>query len=988
MKKKLLPAAIRGALGFAASVTLLPTTSAFAQEDAEIIEEVIVTGSRIERANDVSVSPVTTVSSEDFKATGITRVEDLINTLPQAGVGQNSTASNGSTGTATVSLRNLGSKRTLVLIDGRRMPLGSPLDGGIGADLNQIPAGLVERVEVLTGGSSATYGSDAITGVVNFVMMGNFEGVRFESQTSLYQHNNRNSAMQNIVKNSGYEVADGSVTDGETNDFSLIMGANLDNGRGNVTAYTSYRKIDPILQSDRDYSGCELDGTADNFSCGGSSTTPEGRFALNIPGVKDPFAYTVDGNQFVDYTTPYNFAPQNYYQRPDERWTMGAFGHYDVSDKITAYTQLMYADDRSVSQIAPSGAFGVDVSNHLSCGNPFLSEQQFELICGQYGLGKDDYISDIIRPVTNEAGETEDKSAQLFAQRRNIEGGPRQQDLRHTSFRGVFGGRGDINEAWSFDLYGQYSEVSLESTYFNDLSNTKIKRSLDATTDKDGNIVCKSVLDGSDPNCVPWNIFQTGGVTKEATDYLTVPLFARGSTEQEIISGYLTADLSTYGVQLPTTDNGVAVVIGAESRRETLNHDPDLNYQLNEGAGQGGPTLPVQGALSVREIFSEAVIPLLSNFPGAQYLGLEMAYRFSDYSTNKKTETYKLAADWQPIDDLKLRASFQAATRHANIRELYRSESLELFDMSFDPCAAREVEGKFIKAPASLEACKNSGITEDTYNTKFDNPAGQYNQFASGDPDLAPEESETFSLGFVYSPSFLEGLVISLDYFNIEITDAITDVAPSTILNRCLETGEAIYCDAIQRASDGSLWLDNDSGITSHDTNTGFIETAGFDLNTNYGFELATMGSIDLQLVATYLTTWDQQELRGEKVESCVAVWGDSCGAPTPRFKSTFRAIWSTPWDVDLTGGWRHIGSVNTQNENGSNFSSVDYLDLSTAWAASDNFTLRGGINNVFDKEPPRTIGAGAGIFGNGNTFPGVYDALGRYAFLGFTVDF
>ncbi|MCH9691627.1 MAG: TonB-dependent receptor plug domain-containing protein, partial [Gammaproteobacteria bacterium] len=230
MKKKLLSTAIKGALGFSATIMLLPATPTFAQVDSDLVEEVVVTGSRIERANDVSVSPVTAVSAEDFKATGVVRVEDLINTLPQVAATQTSTVSNGSTGTATVSLRGLEAKRTLVLIDGRRMPTGSPLAEGSGADLNQIPGSLVERVEVLTGGASATYGSDAIAGVVNFIMMDDFEGVRFESQTSLYQHNNDNSRIQNLVEGSGYPVADGSVTDGETNDFSIIMGANLDNG--------------------------------------------------------------------------------------------------------------------------------------------------------------------------------------------------------------------------------------------------------------------------------------------------------------------------------------------------------------------------------------------------------------------------------------------------------------------------------------------------------------------------------------------------------------------------------------------------------------------------------------------------------------------------------------------------------------------------------------------------------------------------------------
>ncbi|MCH9692829.1 MAG: TonB-dependent receptor, partial [Gammaproteobacteria bacterium] len=805
---------------------------------------------------------------------------------------------------------------------------------------------------------------------------------------SLYQHNNDNSRIQNLVEGSGYPVADGSVTDGETNDFSIIMGANLDNGRGNVTTYVNYRKIDAVLQADRDYSSCALGGSPGSFSCSGSPTTGAGRFTLTSGTAKeDTRRFTVNGDQLAPFSGAYNHGPTNYYQRPNERWTMGAFGHYDLNDKTTVYTQLMYADDRTVAQIAPSGAFGVDASNFVRCDNPFLSDQQFDVLCGQFGLGKENYVGDYtyegVSPIT---GQPEDQNALFTVQRRNIEGGPRQGDLRHTTFRGVFGVRGDINDNWSYDMYGQRSEVSMEDVYLNDMSNSRIQRSLDATRDPDsGDIVCRSALDGSDPNCVPWNIFQTGGVTQGALDYLILPLFARGSTEQEVFSGYVTGNLGDYGVKLPTADEGVAVVLGLESRRETLKYEPDSSYQSGDGAGQGGPSLPVQGSLSVKEIFGEANIPLLSNLPGAQYLGLEMAYRFSDYSTDHKTDTYKLGADWQPFNSLKVRASFQSATRHANIRELYRPQGLELFDMSRDPCA---INDKGVKATATPEQCERTGLPKSRHNGQFDNTAGQYNTLAGGNPDLAPEDSETFTMGFVFSPSILEGLTLSIDYFNIEVTNAIDNISPSTILNNCLETGDPKFCDAVNRDATGGLWLQEDGFISSPDVNIGFFETEGFDLNTNYGFDVGNVGSVNLNLIATYLTKWDQQEFVGEAIESCLGAWSDSCGSPKPRFKSTLRATWSTPWSLDVTGGWRHIGSVNALGASSPDFGAFDYFDLATAWATTDNITLRGGINNIFDKEPPLSANAGAGIFGNGNTFPGTYDALGRYAFLGFTVDF
>ncbi|WP_444934929.1 TonB-dependent receptor plug domain-containing protein [Microbulbifer sp. JTAC008] len=986
MKKNLLSVAVKGALGFTAAAIMVPAMPAFAQQDAEIVEEVVVTGSRIQRdANETSVSPVTSVNSEDFKATGVVRVEDLLNDLPQVAATQTAGQANGATGTATVDLRGLEAKRTLVLIDGRRMPAGSPIAGGGSADLNQIPGALVERVEVLTGGASAAYGSDAIAGVVNFVMMDDFEGVRFETQTSVYQHNNDNSHMQDLVTSSGFDVADGNTTDGEINDFSLIMGANLDNGRGNVTAYANYRKIEAVLQSDRDYSGCALGIRTPSSStvtstptsadlsdrCGGSGTLPNG---LITPFDGSTY-YNVSGNEFVDWDGQlYNYGPLNYFQRPDERWTMGVFGHYDISDNVNLYTQLSYSDDRTVAQIAPSGNFFETSS--INCDNPLLSDQQRDLICTSAGLGADD-------------------DAPFYIGRRNVEGGPRQDDLRHTSFRGVFGLRGDINETWSYDAYAQYAEVSMEETYLNDMSNTNIRRALNVVTDPEtGEAVCQSVLDGTDPNCVPWNIFEEGGVTQEALDYLILPLFARGTTEQEIYSAYVTGNLGDYGVQLPTADSGVAVVIGAETRREALDFSPDSGFQSGDGAGQGGSTQPVSGSLSVKEFFTEANIPLLSGLPGAEYAGLELAYRYSDYDTDISTDTYKVGFDWQPISDVRVRASFQSAVRHANIRELFTGQGIALFDMNVDPCGGSSPQ-------ASLAECALTGVTEAQYGNIPNSPANQYNYLQGGNPDLDPEESETVSVGFVFTPSFVEDLTVSVDYFNIEVTDAITFVDPQTIINQCIDTGDSALCDKINRGSNGNLWI-GDAHVESTNTNIGFFETAGFDINANYGFDLNTMGSANLNFIATYLTKWDQQEIPGNPVEDCVGKWGSSCGTPTPEFVSTLRATWATPVGVDVTAAWRHISAVDDLNTIGvtdandvvhtvdvnQNFDAMDYLDLSASWAATDNLVIRGGINNVTGEEPPLTANAGAGIYGNGNTFPGVYDALGRYAFLGMTVEF
>ncbi|MCW8997083.1 MAG: TonB-dependent receptor plug domain-containing protein, partial [Kangiellaceae bacterium] len=519
-------ALVCGTLGATGLTTNLSAAEADGEEADGEEQKIVITGSRIKRSNLMTASPVTTVGSEDFQIRGITKVEDLLNELPQVFPGQVSGTANGAVGTATVDLRFLGAERTLTLIDGRRLPVGSPKADGAGADINQIPAGLIERVELLTGGSSATYGSDAIAGVINFIMKKDFEGVQLDYQYSFYQHDNDNSEIQNLVRSSGFETASGSVSDGDTNDFSIILGANSANGKGNVTAYATIRDIESITQDTRDYSSCALDLDGTDLVCAGSSTIPDTRVTDFAGG----FDFQVDGTDFVPFNSLYNYGPLNHFQRPDERRTAGAFAHYEISNDSEIYAEFNFMDDRSNAQIAPSGAFFV--TNQIPCSNPFLSAQQFQQLCGQFGLTVNDIQT-------------------AYIGRRNVEGGPRNNDLRHTSYRGVIGVRGDLNENWSYDVFGNYSTVIMSEVYNNDLSTTRIQRALNATTDGGGNIVCQSVVDGSDPNCVPWNVFETGAVTQNMINYLVLPLFADGDTESTQFVGFLSGDLTDAGWVMP-----------------------------------------------------------------------------------------------------------------------------------------------------------------------------------------------------------------------------------------------------------------------------------------------------------------------------------------------------------------------------------------------------------------------------------------------------
>ena len=952
----------------AGSLPLVASQSALAQEgeDAVELEEITVTGSRIPARNLISSSPVTTVSQEEIAFQGVTRVEDMLNRLPQVYAGQTSTQANGATNTATVDLRGLGSVRTLVLINGRRMSSGSPLQGGLGADLNQIPSALVERVEVLTGGASATYGSDAVAGVVNFITKSDFEGFALDYQYSFWQSDNTDSEVRGLSQAAGFDLPEDDVTDGFTTDISLTIGANTSDGSGNVTMYANYRDIHTVLSGYRDWNNCALGGNAGSFACGGSSTLPQGRFTDF--GVNDPdsFDFIVAGTDFqVRQGELYNYQPPNHLQRPDERWVVGALGHYNFNDSFEVYSEVSFMEDTSDSQIAPSGAFFV--TNTLPCGNPFLSAQQFDQLCGQFGLTTAD-------------------TQTVYIGRRNVEGGNRTNLTSHTSNRIVVGARGEISDAWSYDVHLNTSQVTLSQTYLNDLSTTRIIRALNAVDDGNGNVVCQSVVDGTDPACIPWNVFETGAVAPDGQDpvqgYIAKGLFATGRVTTDIGSGYVTGDLGQYGIKLPTSDTGLQVVGGYEYRQEKILYNPDDGFQSGDGAGQGGATQPVEGGFAVKEFFGEIQVPLFEGYDLAQSVNLNLGYRYSDYNTDQETDTYKAAFDWSFNDQIRLRASYQRAVRAGNLRELFQPQGLNLFDMPNDPCGPAMTY--------SQADCVNyTGLPANLYgNPGLDSPANQYNFLQGGNPTLEPEESDTTSFGGIWSPAFLEGLTVSIDYFKIEVEQAIDTVPQTFTLDQCLQTGDPVFCNNVNRApNSGSLWAGTNGWIVGTNVNIGYFEREGVDIQIGYNTPIGNAGDLDFSLIGTSLMTADTQPTPASPVVECKGLWGhQDCDGAFADWQHTFRTTWATPWDLDLSLLWRYTSAVDDESSVGANWDSFSWFDLAGTWQATDSVQLRLGVNNITDEDPP--ISSNAGIVpGNGNGWPSVYDGLGRYIFMGISLE-
>lgn len=978
--------AVRKALWLSA-IAAASTTGVQAQ-DQESLEVVTVTGSRISNPNLESISPVSSITAEDILASGQTNIEDVINQLPQLLSAQGSSFSNDADGTANLDLRGLGANRTLVLVNGKRLAPGDANSDTFAPDVNQIPSALIKRVEILTGGASSVYGADAVAGVVNFIMDTKFEGIRFDAGYSFNQHKNDNQVAA-IVEADGFPAPSGTVRTGYTNDFSFILGSNFADDRGNATFYATYREADPVLQGDYDYSSCTFN-SGDVFTCGGSGTSDPARVRSRDPITQDRLSYYLDPNSGVlleGQPGPYNFGPLNFYQRPDERYTAGTFLNYEFNDKVEAYGEFMFMKDRSLSQIAPSGIFGDEFT--VSCSNPLWTAAQEQAFCGQYGLDTSNTSTDVV---------------ELTVGKRNVEGGGRQQDLGHTSYRTVIGFRGDLSSAWKYDASFQHSETQMSNVYNNDFSISRTARALNVVADANGNAVCQSVVDQTDLNCVPYNIWALGAIDAAQLAYLQIPLLQRGQVDERIANASFTGDLGEYGLKMPGAELGVQIAIGAEWRDQQSEFTPDASYIANDGAGQGAATLPLTGGYDVKELFAEVRVPILEDKPFARSLSVEAGYRYSDYSLDFSTDTYKAGLEWSPIDAVKLRGSFQRAVRVPNITELFATQQVAL-NGTLDPCAG--------DAPLLTAAqCANTGLDPADYGTIEANPAAQYNGFIGGNPDLQPETADTVSFGFAFQPEFLQGFRLIVDYYDIKIDNAIQQPnSDFTVLN-CAVTGDPLACSRVVRDPDGSLFESDFGYVFDLTQNIGSIRTKGIDFDVSYAMDIGNFGRLRTSFLGSLTDTFEISPQPGVNYD-CVGLFGGICtggsptNAPMPEWKHRASLGWGTPWaglDVMLT--WRYMGEVKRDLADDqaslallgsavglfptdAKMGSRSYLDLTAAVTLMEHYTFRVGVNNVTDKDPP-LVGSSTCPTGpcNGNTYPQAYDSLGRQFFLNVTAKF
>lgn len=993
------------------------------------VQELVVTGSRIPSKNLTSVSPVTTVNNQQIKLQGTTNVEDLINNLPQAFADFGQFEANGATGTATVNLRGLGRTRTLVLIDGKRVQPGDTTVGAAVPDLNFIPPALIDRVEVLTGGASAVYGSDAVAGVVNFIMKHNYEGLQMDVEYSIGEHNNNNQQVRRDNKFGHtsfgfplFPIPSGAVWLGPRWTATITGGANTPDDKGNVEFYLGYTHIDPVKLSAVDWGACTVASNTGNTLqqyCAGSSNDATGRLipvktgGLVVNGV--PMTAPHPSGNGYDISIPnaggplmtpfalnqaYNYGPLNYIQRPDVRWNAGEFSHYEIAPWLDIYSSFMFMDDHTLAQIAPSGAFLPGIEQ-VPCNDPLLSTQQANTLCGAYA-GNPGAVASV------EIG------------KRNVEGNsPRISDIEHESFRMVIGAKGDVGQGWTYDVSAQWGQTNLTDVEDGYFLNSRIKNALNVIPNPAvggvkgvaaGVPVCLSAVNGFDNACVPWNIWTPGGVTQQAINYLSANALSKGVTTEQVVTGTIAGDLGQYGLKSPGASDGIGISLGLEYRREWLQTQFDQPIEAGDLAGAGGPALPTEGSQSDRDIFGEVRIPIIQNMTGFKDLTFEGGVRYSDYTHGGGNVTYKAGLDWQIIPDIRLRGSYERAVRAPNVTELFAPLVPGLV-AGHDPCAGG--------TPTFTAAqCLNTGVPLANYGTVSQCVSGQCGGLFGGNPDLTPEIGKTWSVGFVFTPTFFRGFSLSFDYFNISIANAITTIPFNGIMNACGLQAQVAACDFIHRDPTIGYAITGSTGpgqlggyVDQIEVNAENLSTKGFDVNMDYRTSLADwhmgdMGSLDFNFTGTYLNALTFT-FPGLVPYNCAGLYGPTCGPPSPKWRHQFRISWTTPWNLTLSVNWRYVAGssldFNTDQpalQNGfkdiqpgdAHVQAFNYFDFSGQYKFQNRYTVRAGINNIFDRTPPIVDSTSFPVsgppFGNGNTWPQGYDPLGRVFFVGLTADF
>ncbi|HYC02447.1 MAG TPA: TonB-dependent receptor [Azospirillaceae bacterium] len=959
-------AALLALLGGSATLALT-AGAAFAQPTpSPALEEIVVTGSRI-RTNPIdTAAPIQTLDRDKLLQAGLPNVGDILQRLPSSGGGLNAKFNSSGNfgfpadgggvgaGASEVDLRYLGSRRTLVLVDGQRWVSGSSASGVPSAtDLNTIPASIIGRVEILQDGASAIYGSDAIAGVVNIITRKDFEG--FEA---------------NVYGGGNIDHGDGWNTQ-----YDLSFGHKTD--KLSTFVNVSYTDQRPVWAGDRKLSAFpEPNLGACTATC--SSITPNGFFSLRDPRTGQSFTVTLanPGRQpvynpaapatgdFKPFTVAdrFNFAPFNYLVTPNERIGTYAQIRYDLLDNVAFNMKALYNNRKSTNQAAPepllfgpgSGTSTRNRSTIIDVTNPF-----------------------------NPFGFTINPAEQPYAiLRRPVEAGPRifKQDVDTFYLSGGFEGNFEaVGRTWFWDTNATYSKNRALQTKFNGFNAQKLQDAL-GPVDR-----CRSI-----PGCTPFNLFGgPGTITPEMLRYVTY--IQHDSSQQTLVDA--TANITGELFDLPAGPVGFAT--GLEYREHKGFFRPDA--VVTAGDTSDVPATPVSGSFDVTEVYGELAVPLLRDLPAVHSLDLNAAVRASDYSTFGRDETYKAGVQYRPIRDLLVRGNYGEGVRAPGIGELFSTGST--FDAPLnDPCS--DLRGNFGGPPASaaiVNNCAQLGVPTDGSYRQLN---AQIATITGGNENLVPETSKTYTLGAAYTPDWVRGsgigsrLDVSFDYYWIKLDGAIQAPNAQGVLTRCVTELDPVACANIQRLPTGTIF-----NFTNRLTNIGGIKTDGFDVTVDWQSEEMDAGTFGVNLVVSHLNSFEERLPTSTGFQLVERV-GTERGSPPqayPDYKVTTTLSWlfqdfNASWTVRYidkvieachntnTGGQcsrpNTAAPANSQNVMDATF----YNDAQVTWtpaALDDKVYVTLGVNNILDQDPPECFSCQLNNFDQStHDIPGMYGYL------------
>ncbi len=953
--------------------------------------DIVVTGTRITRPNVASAAPITSVTAQDIQAQAPVNVEEVLNRLPQIAP-DNQQTYNDSDGRQRIKLRSLGFERTLVLIDGKRLGTQNGQDVGI------IPTSLLERVDVLTGGASSVYGSDAIAGVVNFVLRKDFEGLQLDASYNFFNHNNQDTIVSPLARAAGFGSPTGLTNDGGRSNITLTAGKKLFDGALRINGFVNYRQTDEIALTSRSNAGCyltqlQLDGP---LSCG---LTP----SSSTSGLVTPQSGTNNGAQFVNNPdgtrtfVPFGTGPgnaSNYfsgyaYQRPSERLNAGGFVSFDIAPEAELYGSGIWFRDKSYNNY-PTIASG---TVQVNCNNPFLSGVQATAIgCG--------------------AGTA---SVPISLAYRLGENNDRPDRYLNTGARFTAGVRGKIGTAWNYDVGGVYARNRQDYTP-SFIQAGRLQNAINVG----GTQAAPTCASGA-PGCVPFDAFSAGNTDPALIGYL----FGSGTSETTgtlyDVQTNVTGDLGEYGITSPFAEQGLAIALGTEYRKETLKSTADANYR----AALGGNDINLKQ--DVWEANVEVQAPLIEHRPFAELLQANGGYRVSKYSSNPSTfNTWKLEGIYSPVRDITFRASFNKAQRAPTVIEIRQATNIDFaaggsgtFNDFCAPTVVTGPGGVTYGAPiASREVCRATGLSDALYGSTSllcsngTTPNGSAACTVRSGGFLAdPETAYTQTYGLVLKPRFIKGLVFSVDRYRIKIDNSLGYNDFSYYTDGCLRSGgDEFFCQGIVRnPGTGTLFSAPGSNPT-----TGFIRQGttnyftsiarGYDFQAQYAIDLAAAGKVDLSFNGSLTTFAGGQDSPVQPERNCAGYYGNGCGQLIPEWSHGLRTTYTTADRAfSASFNWRYVGSLT--NANNSNDPAIggtpereltryfrvapqNYFDLALNFAIAKQFSLRLIANNLFDKSPPIVADSYNVALARTNTIPQRYDSLGRNIAIGTTINF